>query len=256
MRTESMRWTAGTRAAVFFGLAAFFFLAVAPAGASPARFTSTGDGFVASDVAGLPTIVFDDAEAPFLMAGEAGVTPNLDVEFTGSGGAVECILPTGSNVCQATTFGLDSTPFSILQSWTITSVNSPAIEDQFTLFITILGATYQPGEVVVELNPLVPLGLDTSAVPGFVWNETFDPFVHVEDVSFQSSFGVTYDFLGWTVREGDTITFRVDVLTGANGRGAPSFLVGAIPLVVPEPGTAMLFGLGLAGLVVGGRKRE
>ncbi|MCB0781173.1 MAG: PEP-CTERM sorting domain-containing protein, partial [Flavobacteriales bacterium] len=24
----------------------------------------------------------------------------------------------------------------------------------------------------------------------------------------------------------------------------------------PEPGTAMLFGLGLAGLVVGGRKRE
>ena len=50
MRTESMRWTAGTRAAVFFGLAAFFFLAVAPAGASPARFTSTGDGFVASEI--------------------------------------------------------------------------------------------------------------------------------------------------------------------------------------------------------------
>ena len=100
--------------------------------------------------------------------------------------------------------------------------------------------------MAIELNPAVPAGLNTSAVPDFVWNGGFTAFVHVRDL--YAAPASIYDYIGWTVEDGATLTFRYDVLTSLKGNAYPKFTANAVPVVVPEPGAALLLGLGLAGL--------
>ena len=214
----------------------------APAHATPASFVS-GWGFNAAGLGGLPQGSIG-AATPFLAAGESGAFPNLDVEFTGS--TRICVLAPGSSACQAANPAL-SGPFSVLVSLTV-NVLSPSLQGPFTLMLTSLvgGVGYGPSDVAIELNPALPAALNTSAIPGFVWNGGFSPFVRIRDLA--NSPAAIYDYIGWTVQDGSTVTFRYDVLTSLKGNAYPKFTANAVPVVVPEPGAALLLGLGLAGL--------
>ena len=83
-------------------------------------------------------------------------------------------------------------------------------------------------------------GLDTSAVPGFEFDDSFDTYSHLV-------YNSAYDYIGWNTSLGDRISFQYNVLTAPGTRGTPQLMANATA-VVPEPGAALLMGLGLAGL--------
>lgn len=223
--------------------------AAGPAAATPARFSSGGWGFDAAGLAGRPTGSIDGS-VPFLAAGTPGAAPNLDVELVGSTNI--CVLTPGSSVCRGAN-PAPTGPFSVLVSFTVNVLNEE-LEGPFTLMWTSLVGTlgYSPAEVAIELDPSVPVGLDTTAAPGFVFDGSFDPFVRVRDPYDPPT--TVYDYVGWTVQQGSRVIFRYDVLTQLRGSSYPQFTANAVPIVVPEPGVALLLGLGLAGLAwQGGR---
>jgi hypothetical protein len=113
------------------------------------------------------------------------------------------------------------------------------------------GRGYGPDDVAIPLDASAPARLDTAAVPGFRWTGQLTPFVRVRDLS--AAPGAVYDYIGWTFEDGATVTFRYDVPGGLAGNGYPQFTANAVPLVVPEPGVALLLALGLAGLATGAR---
>lgn len=209
--------------------------------ATPANFASGGWGFAAGGLAGLPTVSIDET-TPFLDAGAPGSAAGPMVDLIGSTDI--CVLASGSNVCRAADPALAGA-FSVLVSIRIDDVDG-LFDGPFTLLLTSLvgGRGYAPSDVAIELNPSVPASLDTSAVPGFVWNGGFSPFVRVRD--FSDAPANVYDYIGWTVTDGSVVTFRYDVLSGLRGGFYPQLTANAVaPVVVPEPGTALLFGLGL-----------
>lgn len=218
-------------------------MAAGPAWAASARFSSGGWGFEALDLAGRPAISIDGS-TPFLAAGAPGSAANLDVELVGS--TEICVLTPGSSVCRAAN-PVATGPFSVLVSFTV-NVLSEELEGPFTLMLTSLVGTlgYSPADVSIELDPIAPTGLDTSAVPGFVFDGSFDPVVRVRDPYDPPA--TVYDYIGWTVVQGSRVSFRYDVLTQFQGSSYPQFTANAVPVVVPEPGGAVLLGLGLAGL--------
>lgn len=240
---SGMRREMTMRAAALLGAAALLVLA-GSAQALEASFDPTF-GFLADDLSGLPQLTIDE-EDPFLMAGEGGVA-GLDVELTGSEDI--CIL-FGSETCRASTTGITG-PYSVLVSIEVTDVSSD-LEGLFTLFLSDVDTTYSRDDVKIDLDPIAPSNLDTRAVPGFVWNGGFTPFVAVMDETFSPT---VYNYVGWTVQLGSVVTFKYDVLRApAAGQGTPGLFANATPRIVPEPGTALLMGLGLAGLASVGRR--
>ena len=221
-----------------------------PALALPAALDPSGFGFDDTNLGGLPSWSFDLSDG-FLAVGEAG-TGGLDVEVTGSTDV--CIL-FGDETCRATTQGITG-PYSVLVTLSVSAVDNPLINGPFSLFLSgvmsVPGSEYDTSEVVVELNPTLPTSLDTTAVPGFVWNGGFTAFSHLV---YDELDPFLYDYIGWAVNIGDSVTFRYDVLTSPDGRGTPALLANATT-VIPEPGTALLMGLGLAGLAATGRRTE
>jgi len=241
MQRMGMKRTSGR--ALWAGLLACVAIAsiARPGSATPANFASGGWGFASAGLAGLAQTSID-ASVPFLAAGTPGSVPGLDVELIGSTDI--CVLTPGSSVCQAAN-PAPTGPFSVLVSFSV-DVTSEDLDGPFTLMLTSLVGTlgYAPGDVAIELNPVVPAGLNTSAVPGFVWDGSFDGFVRVRDAATPT----IYDYVGWTVQHGSRVIFRYDVLTQLRGSAYPQFTANAVPVVVPEPGVATLLGLGLAGL--------
>lgn len=249
MRRTSMKLN---RLALSSALAVMGVLAAAlPAMATPASFDSSF-GFDSAGLGDLPTGQFS---GDLFDAGAPGTSSDLRVELSNSTDL--CILASGSSSCQATTAGI-SGAYSVLVTVGVTVLDQANFDGPFTLMLTSVaaGSGYTPSEVQVELNPTAPAGLDTAAVPGFSFGGSFNSFVRVEDETFLASNGITYDYIGWNVTDGDTVSFRYEVLTAPDGRATPQLTANVIPLivVVPEPGTALLMGLGLAGLAASGRR--
>lgn len=191
-----------------------------------------------------------------LAAGAPGSAPGLAVELENSTNV--CILPGGSLDCQATTLGIDSA-YTVLATVTVNVIDTTALPGEFTLVLSGLGPAYAKSDVTVNLDPGDVTGLDITGAPGFTFDHDhgvngFTPFVVVEDDTF-AGVGTTYWYVGWTVQDGDTVTFRYDVSVDPDGRAAPGLMANAIPVVIPEPGVAVLMGLGLAGLSAAGRRR-
>jgi hypothetical protein len=129
----------------------------------------------------------------------------------------------------------------VIVSIEVSGINTGLIGDgeDFTLFLSGVTGDYTPAEVQIELNPVVA-GLDTSAVPGFEFDDSFDTYSHLV-------YSSAYDYIGWNTSLGDRISFQYNVLTAPGTRGTPQLMANATA-VVPEPGAALLMGLGLAGL--------
>lgn len=233
---------------------ALFLFAVAPASATPATFASNGFGFNSTGLEALP-IGAIDSTVPFLLAGAPDPMLGLSVELLGSQDL--CILVGASNVCQTDASGVTGN-FSALVSLEVNVIDE-TLTGPFTLFLNSLTSdpAYNLADVTIELNGVEPTGLDTSAVPDFAsrYDADFDPFVHVQFLTTGGS-TVLADYVGWTVQDGDIVTFRYDVVGGSIGGFAPQLTANAAPVVVPEPGTVLLMGLGLGGLsLAGGRRR-
>lgn len=232
------------RAVAMAGLALFF--GAAPALATPANFAS-GLGFLEAGLEGLDgfTIGGDDT---VYSAGEVG--NGFAVELTGSDNI--CIL-FGDSTCLPNTITTGTVvdgPFSVIVAFEVTAVPA-GITGPFTLLLSGLApGAYSAAEVQVELDPVVPVGLDAGDIPGFAFDGSFDPFVRVYD-EFEDAY-----YLGWTVSAGDVVAFQYDVLVDPMGRSGVPLMANATPVVIPEPGATVLMALGLVGLASVGRERR
>lgn len=247
---------------VLIGGIAALGLAAAPALAVQADFHSSGIGFISStELSALPSATID-LDVPLLSAGDSGGGDSFEVDFTGSSDGDICILVSSSpSVCQADLSSV-TTAYSAIVTLEISALNTDQITGPFTLVLSMLetsaasGDIYRADEVSIALDPTVPLGLNTSAVPGFNFDGSFSSMVRIEDLGCSNSDGYC-NYLGWTVTGiSDTVTFRFDISTAPDGRDTPILLFNAVPIVVPEPGTALLMALGLTGLSFGGRRRR
>ena len=237
--------------AVLIGAATFVWaIAVLPAAATPANFDTQLFGFDPAGLGGLPTLTID-AQDDFLTAGdpESPLGP-WDVDISGT--ADICLFTASNPVCQSDVAGING-PYSVFVTFEVTAVHAPGLSGPFTMFLTTLvdndpANVYAANEMAIELDPTVPVGLDVSGIAGF----NLRPFVHVID-EIDAPYDI-YHHIGWTVQLGDTVSFRYDVFTAPGTRSTPALAMNAVGRVVPEPGTALLMGLGLAGLALGDRR--
>jgi hypothetical protein len=227
-----------------------------PGMASAASFLSD----VAFDPATLgPVDVVIDSTVDLFDANDLNAPGNTDVQIDGS--LDLCILVGASTTCASANSTDDASPFigdigpiTFLVTLTVAKINNPAITGPFTLVMRDLigGLGYTRDAVTVDNTYAEITGLDPN---GFDFDETngingFDPFLVVQD---NVEPGDIRYYLGWEVNEGDSVTFRFDLKAGQTVQEFfPGFTYSAIP--VPEPGTALLMGLGLVGLTLAGRR--
>jgi PEP-CTERM motif len=224
-------------------------------------FAASFDPVVAFDPTTLPAVdLLIDESVPFLEANDSSAPGATDVQLDGSTDV--CILIGASTTCQSSVNVGQSGPVSFLVTLTVAAINTPLITGPFTLLLSDLNPVpgYSRSDVTVDLNPDAIPGLDTSAVsPGFIWDPNngvngFDPFLVVQDDAFAAMGDVRY-YIGWTVGLGDTVTFKYDLADSASVLSfTPGLIAHAVPVIVPEPGTALLLGLGLAGLCISQRR--
>lgn len=234
-------------AAVLFGSIAL--LAALPGGAIAASF-APNFGF---DPATLdPVDLMLDSSTVLLDANDLSAPGNTDEQIDGS--LDLCILIGSSTTCDSSIFVGELAPVSFIVTLTVAKINNPAVASlPFTLILRDLNPA--PG------YPRTAVTVDDSyaAIPNFDPNgfdfdpnngiNGFDPFTVIEH---EVAPGDIRYYLGWTVILGDSVTFKFDLEDGSIQNNLPGFLFSAT--AVPEPGTALLIGLGLVGLSVAGRR--
>jgi len=164
-----------------------------------------------------------------------------DIEYDES----VCFYLQGSTTCQANLPAAGVTPYSLAVTYTITALNVAQNASGVLLVIESLG---------LPMGYSIPdAGIAVAGAP--IGAQTFDPLSGIEDNAFGPGF--EYYYLGWLVTSvGETFTLRIDVADQlASGNPFPVTSSAPIFNVVPEPGTALLLGLGLAGLAAAGRPR-
>jgi hypothetical protein len=207
-------------------------LAAAPAVAIPVQFIEVGTAPIGFSSSNFPTPV------DILLPLNADVRPvSIGAVADGFGLSMStCFLINefpGSG-CQAFQ-PAGSTGFTLIVDITLLTVPTGAADKDSLIFFSALPPvpSYSVSDVSVIVNDLTP-------IPGF----TLTPFT---TASFTPAPSMTYYYLGFVLREGESATFRVDV-TGDHSMAGSPLIFAANGYVVPEPGTALLVGLGLVAL--------
>lgn len=234
-------------ATVLFGALAL--LAALPGGANAASF-APNFGFDPATLG--PVDLMLDSSTVLLDANDLAAPGNTDVQIDGSFDL--CILIGSSTKCDSSIFVGEPAPVSFIVTLTVAKINDPALASSpFTLILRDLNPApgYARTDVTVDdsyaaIPNFNPNGFDFDPNNGI---NGFDPFRVIEH---EVAPGDIRYYLGWTVILGDSVTFKFDLEDGSIRNNLPGFLFSAT--AVPEPGTALLIGLGLVGLSVAGRR--
>jgi len=118
-------------------------------------------------------------------------------------------------------------------------------------------------KTAVVYSPIVPLLPTTATLIGSFNGASDDPLLPTIEKGHAA--GVTYQYgtVIWHVNAGDAVTISsffnpgIDDFLNSSWAVIPqsSILLNSATVIIPEPGTASLLGLGLLGLVVAGRRR-
>lgn len=192
----------------------------------------------------IPTVRMSDDLADFLVA-SPDPADNPAVEFT----VTNCFRYAGANGCQSSV-PTDTLDYTGVTTWTVSQINIDVPDGGLFLFVGGMGN----GDTEVEFPPApdYPLGsVQVLTDGGDFGGDTLAPLV---DGLFTFGGVVEVVYFGALVDEvGDSLTFGYQVDQQLEG-GTPIFFSNAARniVVIPEPGTALLVGLGLVALAMRG----
>jgi len=212
-------------------------LAAAPASALPVQFIEVGTAPIGFNSTNFPMPV----DIPLAL--------EADVRGAGTG-----VGPTGFELSVATCTLINESPGAGCQS--VQPTGSTGYTQIVDITLVSLPSDTTGTESLIFFSALPPVPTYTVTQVSFIVNPTpiggFTTFTPFTTASYSPNSSMTYYYLGFVLSVGETARFRVDVAGDHSMAGTP-LIFAANGVVVPEPGTALLVGLGL---VVLARRRS